>query len=149
MLTPLYISHCVINSSDFVLSPVNMCGGFPTSLSVPCIGIGAGGRGGTPPPSGPLPPGGPPPPGGPHPGNPPPGNPPAGGPPPGMLVSGAAGTPPYKVFWSDRNLQTCCPPLGGSGQSDRFARYSATLSSVVMWPVSGLITPTWDSTGMV
>jgi hypothetical protein len=143
MLTPSYISHCVINSSDLVLSPVNTCGGFLMSLSVPCIGIGAGGRGGPP-----LP-GGPPPPGGPHPGNPPPGNPPAGGPPPGMLAFRAAGTPLCKVFWSDRNLLTRSPLLGGSGQSNRFARYSAMSSSVVMWPVSGLITPTWDSTGMV
>jgi hypothetical protein len=88
------------------------------------------------------PPGGAPPPGGPHPGKPPPGNPPVGGPPPGMLASGAAGTPPYRVFWSDRNLLTHCPALGGLGQSDRFALYSATSSSVVIWPVSGLITPT-------
>ncbi len=108
-----------------------MWGGFPTSLSVPCIGIRAGGSGG-PPPSGPPPLGGPPPPGGPHPGNPPPGNPPAGGPPPGILAFGASGTPPYNVFWSDKNLLTLCPALGGSGRSDRFAQYNATSSSVVM-----------------
>jgi hypothetical protein len=75
MLTPSHISHCVMNSLDLVLSPVKMCGGLPTSLSVPRIGIGAGGGG--PPPGGPLP-GGPPPvgplPGGPLPGDPPPGN---------------------------------------------------------------------------
>jgi hypothetical protein len=131
-----------MNSLDLVLSPVNICGGLLTSLSVPCIRIRAGGRGGAPLPGGPPPPSGPPPPGGPHPGKPPPGNPPAGGPPPGMLASGAAGTPPYRVFWSDRNLLTHCPALGGLGQSDRFALYSATSSSVVIWPVSGLITPT-------
>jgi hypothetical protein len=90
-----------MNSLDLVLSPVNMCGGLLTSLSVPCIWIGAGGRGGAPPP-----PSGPPLPGGPQPGNPPPGNPPAGGPPPCTATSGAAGTPPYKVFWSDKNLWT-------------------------------------------
>jgi hypothetical protein len=150
----------MMNSSDLVLSPVNICGGFPISLSVPCIWIGAGGGG--PPPGGPPlggpplggpPPGGPilggPPPGGPQPGMPPPGNPPAGGPLPGGLPSGGAGMPPYRVFWSDRNLLTLCSALCGSGLSDKFARYNATSSSVVMCPVSGLITPTWANAGIV
>jgi hypothetical protein len=42
-----------MNSSDLVLSPVNICGGLLTSLSVPCIRIGAGERGGAPLPGGP------------------------------------------------------------------------------------------------
>jgi hypothetical protein len=49
-----------MNSSDLVLSPVKISSGFPTSLSVPWTGMGAGTGGGGPPPSGP------------HPGNPPP-----------------------------------------------------------------------------
>jgi hypothetical protein len=83
-----------MNSSDLVLSPVNICGGFPISLSVPGIWTGAGAGG--PPPGGP-PPGGPPP-GGPQPGKFPPGKPPAGGPLPGGLPSGGTGIPPYRVF---------------------------------------------------
>jgi hypothetical protein len=99
MFTPLFISHCVMNSSNFVQSPVKIRGGLLTSLLVPCISMGAGAGGGGPPLGGP-------PLGGPHPGNPPPrgpplGNPPAGGPPPG--VSGGCGAPPKRVFWSDRN----------------------------------------------
>ena len=65
------------NSSDLLLSPLNMLGGFPISLSLPLPGSSTGARlaPGDPPP---LPPGGFPPPGGspPLPGGPPPGNPP-------------------------------------------------------------------------
>jgi hypothetical protein len=81
ILTPLYSCHCMMNSSALSRSPLNIRGGFPTSLSpLPPGTTGAGGRGtgaGGPPPPG-NPPGNPPPPGGP----PPPGNPP-GGPPTG------------------------------------------------------------------
>jgi hypothetical protein len=53
MFTPLFISHCVMNSSNFVQSPVKIRGGLLTSLLVPCIGMGAGARGGGPPLGGP------------------------------------------------------------------------------------------------
>ena len=70
------------NSSDLLLSPLNMLGGFPISLSLP-LGAPSAGRGAklTPgEPAPPPPPGGPPPP----PSGPlsPPGGPPPGSPPP-------------------------------------------------------------------
>src|ERR1700677_2977973 len=115
MLTPSYSCHWVENSSDLVLSPLKMLGGFPISLSLPlgasCPSKGARLTPGDPPPP---PPGGPPPK--------PPGGPPLGSP------------PPYGRL---ENLSLD----GGSALSDPTARCTATSSSVSMCPVMGSIVP--------
>src|ERR1700677_951371 len=85
MLTPSYGCHCVENSSDLLLSPLNTEGGLPISLSLP-LGAPIPARGARLTPGDPLPPpppGGPPPPGDPYPS---PGGPPLGNPPPYGLL---------------------------------------------------------------
>jgi hypothetical protein len=142
MLTPSYSCHWVINSSAASRFPLNISGGFPTSLSPRPPGtIGAGGRGtgagGPPPPPGNPPPGGPAPPGNPPPGGPaPPGNPP-GGPPKGGL------THPKGILRGSL-LLPCV--LGGSARSGPIAQNRATSSSLTC-PVIGFIVPV--GTGMV
>jgi hypothetical protein len=139
MLTPSYSCHWVMNSSAASLFPLNISGGFPTSLSPRPPGTtGAGGRGtGGPPPPGNPPLGGPPPPG-----NPPLGGPPPPGTPPGGHPMGGL-THPNGILRGSL-LHPCV--LGGSAWSGPIARNRA-MSSSLTCPVIGLIVPV--GTGMV